>query len=90
MSYYLIIYLFVGILHDFLLTLNYRFIAKDKTLPAVITSYLVTVVTMLVIYNILTKLDNQRGVIAILVYALGISIGTFFAMKFKFGFKETE
>lgn len=88
MSYYLIIYFFAGILQDFLLTLNYRFIAKDKTAFAVLTSFLVTVVSMLVLYNILTKLDAQRSIIAIIVYAVGIATGTLLAMKFKYGFKE--
>jgi uncharacterized protein YebE (UPF0316 family) len=88
MNYYLIIYFFAGILQDFLLTLNYRFIAKDKTAFAVLTSFLVTIVSMLVLYNILTQLDSQRSIVAIIVYALGIGTGTFLAMKFKYGLKE--
>ena len=88
MSYYLIIYFLAGILQDFLLTLNYRFIAKDKIALAVLTSFLVTVVSMLVLYNILTKLDTQRSIVAIIVYAVGIATGTLLAMKFKYGFKE--
>lgn len=88
MNYYLLLYFFAGILQDFLLTLNWRFIAKEKVLPAVTLSFSVTVVSMLILYNILTQLDSQRSLIAIVVYALGIATGTFLAMKFKIGLKE--
>jgi uncharacterized protein YebE (UPF0316 family) len=85
MNYFIIIYFFVGIFQDFLLTLNWRYIAKHKIAPAMLLSFLVTVTTMLVIYNILSKLDSQRSIIAIIIYAAGISVGTFLGMKFKVG-----
>lgn len=85
MDYYLIIYFFAGIFQDFLLTLNWRFIVKEKVILAAIFSFLTTVVTMVVLYNILTRLDSQRSIIAIIVYALGIGIGTILAMKAKIG-----
>jgi len=88
MDYYILIYFFAGILQDFLLTLNWRFIAKHKILPATALSFLVTIVTMLVLYNILVHLDQQRSLIAIIVYAVGIATGTFLGMKFKFGFND--
>lgn len=90
MDYYIIIYFLVGIFQDFLVTLNWRYIAKHKIAPAMLLSFLVTVTTMLVIYNILSKLDSQRSIIAIIVYASGVAIGTFLAMKFKFGFDDKE
>lgn len=88
MDYYIILYFFVGIFQDFLVTLNWRYIAEHKIVPAMLLSFLVTVTTMLVIYNILSKLDSQRSIIAIIVYASGVAIGTFLAMKFKFGFDD--
>jgi hypothetical protein len=88
MDYYLIIYFFVGIFQDFLVTLNWRYIAKHKIAPAMLLSFLVTIVTMLVIYNILSRLDSQRSIIAIIIYAAGVAVGTFLAMKFKFGFDK--
>ncbi len=83
MDYYLIFYFLAGILQDFILTLNWRFLAKDRIWPASLTSFIVTIVSMLVLYNILTKLDAQRSFIAIVVYALGIGTGTFLGMKIK-------
>ena len=88
MDYYFIIYFLAGLLQDFILTLNLRFIAKDKVIPAAISSFIVTIITLLVIYNILTQLETQKTIIAIIVYALGIGVGTFLAMKVKAGFKD--
>jgi len=83
-----ILFFLAGILQDFLGTINMRYIAKGKVYFSVITSFLVTVVSMSVLYNILTKMDSQRSLLAIVIYAAGIGTGTFFAMKFKIGFKE--
>jgi len=83
MSVYLLFYFLAGVLQDFLLTLNFRYIAKEKIIPASIFSFLVTVVSMLVLYNILTQLDNNRSLIAIIIYAFGIAIGTALGMKTK-------
>ena len=82
-DYHLIIYFLAGVLQDFLLTLNWRFIAKEKAIPAAIFSFAVTVVTMLVLYNILTQLDRQRSITAIIAYALGIGLGTILGIKTK-------
>ena len=88
MDSYLIIFFLVGILQDLLATLNVRFIALHKIWPAVVSSFLTVVVAMLVLYNILSDLDAQRSIPAILAYAFGIAVGTFFAMKFKLESKE--
>lgn len=83
-----LIYFIAGIIQDFVLTLNWRYVAKDKTLPAVIFSFLAVVISLLVLYNILTQLDEKRTIPAILIYALGVSTGTYLGMKFKPGLKK--
>ena len=88
MYYYFVLFYFAGILQDFLLTLNWRYIAKNRVIPASTLSFLVTIVTMTVLYNVLNRLDSERSVIAIIVYALGIGTGTFLGMKFKIGSNE--
>lgn len=88
MTIYLVVYFLAGVLQDFLGTLNMRYIAKHKILLSVCTSFLVTVVALVVLYNILTNLDSERSIVAIIAYALGIAFGTFLAMKFKVGLKE--
>ena len=82
MILYLILYFLAGVLQDFLFTLNLRYVAKNKVFLAVLTSFLVTVVNLFVLYNILTQLDSQRTIAAIIIYAFGITTGTFLAMKF--------
>ena len=88
MDYYLILYFFAGVLQDFLLTLNWRFINKERPIPAAFFSFVVTIVTMSVLYNILTQLDKQRSVVAIIIYALGVGTGTVLGMKTKIGSKK--
>ncbi len=90
MDYYLILYFFAGILQDFLVTLDWRYISKHKVKPAVLLSFLCTTVQMLVIYNILSHLDAQRSTPAIIIYAMGVATGTFLAMKFKFGLDDED
>jgi len=85
---YLIIYFLVGVIQDFLTTLNWRYVAKEKVLPAMLFSFLTTAVGMVVLYNIITQLDPNRSILAIIIYSLGITTGTFFAMKFKAGLKN--
>ncbi|MFA5773565.1 MAG: DUF5698 domain-containing protein [Candidatus Paceibacterota bacterium] len=83
-----IIYFIAGVIQDFLLTLNWRFMAKDKAILASLFSFLTTIISFVVLYNILTKLDQERSIIAIVVYSLGIAAGTFLGMKNKFGMKD--
>jgi len=85
----LIIYFFVGIVQDFFFTLNTRYVAEKKILPAVVFSFLTILMSMLVLYNILTEIDAQRSIIAIIVYSLGIATGTYVAMKLP-GFKSKK
>ena len=84
----LLIYYFVGIVQDFLFTLNTKYVAKDKIALAVVSSFLTVVVNMLVLYNIINNLDAEKSVVSIIVYCFGIATGTFVAMKSKFGTKE--
>ena len=81
-------YFLAGIVQDFLITLDWRYIAKNKVIPATILSFLATVITMVVLYKILTQLDGEQSIMAIVVYSAGIAAGTFLAMKFKFGLKD--
>lgn len=88
MDYYLIIYFLAGALQDFLLTLNWRFMMKDRIVPASFYSFTVSVVSMLVLYNIITRLDSERSLIAIIVYSLGIGVGTALGMLTKISSKN--
>lgn len=88
MDLQLILYFFAGVLQDFLFTLNIKYVAVNKVLLAMLTSFLITVVNLVVLYNILVAMDSQRSIAAIVVYAAGIATGTLLAMKFKITKKE--
>ncbi|MEK7514225.1 MAG: hypothetical protein AAB587_00140 [Patescibacteria group bacterium] len=78
---YLVIYFIIGALEDFLATLTSRYIAREKAAHAAIFSFLSTIVTMAVLYTIFSFLEGEKSILAIAVYALGISTGTYWAMK---------
>lgn len=86
--YYLIIYFIAGIVQNFIFTLHLRYTAKDKIMLSVISSFFGVLLAWLVFYNILTQLDSQKTILAIVIYSAGIASGTYLAMKFRFGFKE--
>jgi uncharacterized protein YebE (UPF0316 family) len=79
------IYFLAGILLDFLITINQRYVIKDKILLAMSTSFFITIMSTIVLYSILSSLDPQRSIPAIIVYASGVAIGTLLAMKSKVG-----
>jgi uncharacterized protein YebE (UPF0316 family) len=78
----LIIYFLVGVIQDFFFTMNTKYIAKNKTAPAVAFSFLTILMSMIVLYNILGEIDAERSILAIIVYSAGIAVGTYAAMKF--------
>ena len=77
----LILYFIAGVVQDFFFTMNSKYIAREKVLPAVIFSFLTILMSMLVLYNILSDLDSERSILAIIVYSCGIAVGTYAAMK---------
>jgi len=85
MIYYFFLYFLAGVVSDFLYTLNIRFVSRGKVLWSAIVAFLQTIVALLVIYDIVGRLDSQRSIMAIIIYALGVGVGTFLAMKFKLG-----
>ena len=81
----LLAYFFAGVLQDFLFTLNIKYVAVNKVILAMLTSFLITMVNLVVLYNILATMDSQRSITTMMVYAAGIAVGTLLAMKFKIG-----
>ena len=77
----LVIYFLVGVVQDFFFTMNSKYIAREKVLPAVVFSFLTILMSMLVLYNILKDIDSERSITAIIVYSCGIAVGTYVAMK---------
>jgi len=88
MDLFLILYFLAGVLQDFLVTLNWRYVSKEKIFPAVMFSFLATIVSFTVVYNIVTALDPNKSLVAIIIYSLGVGAGTLLGMKFQHGLKN--
>jgi hypothetical protein len=76
---YLIFFL-VGILQDIFITYYYQTIAKEYAIKSAILATLVTLVNIVILYKILTGIEDQVLSI-ILVYAIGNGVGTMIVMK---------
>jgi len=70
----------IGILQDILITYYFQTIAKDQPWKAAGLSSTVTLVNLVVLYQILVGLEEQV-LSVILVYALGNGVGTLIVMK---------
>ena len=81
--YLLLLYFLAGVISDFLFIINMRFVAKERVFSAAFVAFLNTVISLYVLYSILTEIQTGRGIFAILVYALGIGTGTYIAMRLK-------
>jgi len=79
----LLIYYIAGLLQDFLFTLMFRFVSKEKAIQAAIFSFIGTMVAMVIFFDIVTRLSAEESILGIFAYALGISSGTFLAVKTK-------
>jgi uncharacterized protein YebE (UPF0316 family) len=88
MNDFFILYFIAGVVEDFLVTVDLRLIAEKRVIPATLVSFVATLIALFVLYNILARLDAERSVIAIIIYAAGIATGTFLGMKMKLGNKK--
>jgi hypothetical protein len=75
-----IIFFLAGILQDVIITYYYQTIAKEYAIRSAILATLVTLVNVVVLYKILTGIEDQVLSI-ILVYAIGNGVGTMIVMK---------
>lgn len=75
-----LIFFLVGIIQDIFITYYYVAIAKEYPWRASITSATVTIINLVVLYQILTGIEDQI-ISIILVYAVGNGVGTMIVMK---------
>jgi len=76
---YLIFFL-VGIFQDIFITYYLQTVAKEYAWRAAILSTLVTLINLVVLYKILTDIENQV-LSMILAYAIGNGVGTIIVIK---------
>lgn len=70
----------IGIFQDILITYYYQMIAKENAARAGIFSTIVTLVNLLVLYEILAGIENQI-LSVVFAYALGNGVGTMLVVK---------
>ena len=70
----------VGIIQDILATYYYQTIAKEYSWRAGIFSMIVTLVNLVILYEIITGIETQ-ALSVIFVYAFGNGVGTFIVIK---------
>lgn len=76
-----IIYFLVGVIQDIILTLNWRYISENRATASAISAFMSAFISLIVLYNIITTLTNGRNFLAIIVYASGIGVGTYIAIR---------
>lgn len=60
-----------------------RFVHRERALLVGLFSFLVSMLSVWVLYDIITRIGQARGMIAIVIYSLGFAAGSFTAMKLK-------
>ncbi len=70
----------IGIFQDLLITYYYQMIVKEFPWRASLLSTMVTLVNILVLYEILSGIETQV-LSVVLAYAAGNGVGTFFVMQ---------
>jgi uncharacterized protein YebE (UPF0316 family) len=77
-----LIYFGAGILQDIVITFYYRFVAAQKAFLSATFSFITTLISLTILYEVLTNLTPQSGIWLIISYALGNGVGAYLAVKF--------
>lgn len=80
MDYSLFLYFFAGVAQNFIFSLYVRSVAVKRIYLASICAFFQTLIILFVTYDIIANLKNP---VSIILYALGIAVGTFLAVKIK-------
>ena len=83
----LLIYFTVGVLSTILQVVVVRLISKEKALQASIVVFVSNLVQLGVLVSIITTIQSniQSSWINLLIYTLGIAIGTYLGIRLKLG-----
>jgi hypothetical protein len=79
MTWLFLLYLGLGIVIDFLITIQYRAVSEKRVWLATLMSFAITLIGTLLIQEIVVS----KSIGLILSYALGTGIGTFIGMVVK-------
>jgi hypothetical protein len=70
----------VGFVQDLLITFYYQAVARDNSEKSAVLSVIVTLVNVIVLYEILTGIES-RVISVIVAYALGNGVGTYYVVN---------
>lgn len=76
-------YLGAGILLAFFSTVQIRLVAQCKKLRASILTFFLQLVNLFVLAGIITQINAGKSFAGVIIYALGISAGTYVALRFR-------
>ena len=79
----LLLFYIAGLLQDLLWTLTIGAVSERKTYFAASLSFVNTVSGTIIFYRIFEQIDQDSGLLAILVYGLGVATGTIIGMEYK-------
>lgn len=75
----ILLFLLIGIVQDYLITLHYRCISESRPIAASVLSFVILLVSVMVI----EKIIQRQEISLVISYAFGSAIGTYIAMKMK-------
>lgn len=78
----LVVYFATGLLLQFIATLYVIFVADKHALRATGAAFATTIISTGMIYNIIETIGADHNYTVLVVYALGIAVGTYVGMKF--------
>lgn len=76
-------YLGAGILLAFFSTVQIRLVAQCKKLRASVLTFFLQLVNLFVLAGIITQINAGKSFAGVVIYALGISAGTYVALQFR-------
>ena len=79
----LVIYFAAGFVLAYFSTLQLRLVAHTKIVRATILTFFLQVISLFVLANIIAEINSKRSIGVVITYALGITIGTYVALRYK-------
>lgn len=82
-SLHIFLYFGAGVLLAFFSTVQIRLVAQCKKLRATVLTFFLQLVNLFVLAGIITQINAGKSLVGVIIYALGISAGTYVALRFR-------
>lgn len=81
--HFIFLYFGAGVLLAFFSTAQIRLVAQCKELRASILTFFLQLINLFVLAGIITQISAGKSLAGVIVYAFGISVGTYIALRFR-------